>query len=474
MTAGLVDPSHLTDTSRGGLAELADFCADRRRGAHPAAVVEKARACLLYGLSVGIGSAHAELPWKVARAVDRLGAGGGPARRLLDGRALAPDAAAFANGSLLHARIQEDAHPAGHVGVVVLPAAIAAAESATATGADLLAAIVVGYEVALRIGRDHAADLSRRGFRTTSTYGAFGAAAAAARLWRLTAAQTADALGLAANTAAGLREFAIAGTEEYAVHAGSAARAGVAAAACALEGITAAPSTLAGEAGFFRAFAAPEIDYGYRLADRLGESFELMAIAFKPWPVCQFHRGIVRGLLVLRERANGSAPERVRIRMNPYEAEFFGVRSRGPFRAFSQTIMSAPFCAALAWHDGAVTFDGMHRFDDAEVLALVPRIEVDSDEACARYQPALEVFLADGRILEWAESDPVHAYDLTWPAAVEMTHALCEEVGVAREAAERLVDEVGGLADASSIRALVDAACAAAGVAARRRPVSRR
>ena len=290
----------------------------------------------------------------------------------------------------------------------------------------------------------------------------------------MTAAQTVDALGLAANTAAGLREFAIAGTEEYAVHAGSAARAGVAAAACALEGITAAPSTLAGEAGFFRAFAAPEIDYGYRLADRLGESFELMAIAFKPWPVCQFHRGIVRGLLVLRERANGSAPERVRIRMNPYEAEFFGVRGRGPFRAFSQTIMSAPFCAALAWHDGAVTFDGMHRFDDAEVLALVPRIEVDSDEACARYQPALEVFLADGRILEWAESDPVHAYDLTWPAAVEMTHALCEEVGVDRAAAERLVDEVGGLADASSIRPLVDAACAAAGAAARRRLVSRR
>ena len=121
MTAGRMETPRLTDTSRGGLAELADFCADRRRGAHPAAVVEKARACLLYGLSVGIGSAHAELPWKVARAVDRLGAGGGPARRLLDGRALAPDAAAFANGSLLHARIQEDAHPAGHVGVVVLP-----------------------------------------------------------------------------------------------------------------------------------------------------------------------------------------------------------------------------------------------------------------------------------------------------------------------------------------------------------------
>ena len=98
MTAGRMEIPRLTDTSRGGLAELADFCADRRRDAHPAAVVEKARACLLYGLSVGIGSAHAELPWKVARAVDRLGGGGGPARRLLDGRALAPDAAAFANG----------------------------------------------------------------------------------------------------------------------------------------------------------------------------------------------------------------------------------------------------------------------------------------------------------------------------------------------------------------------------------------
>ena len=149
-----------------------------------------------------------------------------------------------------HARIQEDAHPVGHLGVVVLPAAMAVAEQIHASGADLIAAVVVGYECALRIGRDHAADLSDRGFHTTSVYGPIGAAAAA-RLYRLAPDKVAHAMGLGMNLAGGLREFAAPGGEEYALQAGVAARNGVVAAACAREGLHAAGSVLDGTAGFF-------------------------------------------------------------------------------------------------------------------------------------------------------------------------------------------------------------------------------
>jgi 2-methylcitrate dehydratase PrpD len=113
----------------------------------------------------------------------------------------------------MHARTQEDAHPAGHVRVVIVPAALAVAEQANASANDLLAAIVVGYEVALRIGRDHVADASTRGLRSTPLYGVFGAAAATARLLRLDAPTSMHALALAANAAGGLREFVNAGTD---------------------------------------------------------------------------------------------------------------------------------------------------------------------------------------------------------------------------------------------------------------------
>ena len=212
--------SRLGPEATGAIGGLAEFVAEARLGDWSDEVRSKAKACLLYGLAVGAAGARTRLPRQVARMLDRTESAGGDggdgsAHRLRDGRRMAPGAAAFANAVLLHARIQEDAHPAGHVGVVVLPAALAAAEHTGADGEALLAGIVAGYETALRIGRGHAAAASRRGFRTTPLYGVIGAAAAAARLHGLATERTVDALALAANLAGGLREFAVAGTDEY-------------------------------------------------------------------------------------------------------------------------------------------------------------------------------------------------------------------------------------------------------------------
>lgn len=453
--------------SRADLTPLAEFASGLELRALPAPVVEKAKACLLYALAVGVASVGTAAPARAARALDREGAGGS-ATRLLDGRPVPPGTAALANAVLFHSRVQEDAHPAGHLGVVVVPAALALAEDRQARGAELLAAIVAGYEVALRIGRDHAAALSARGFRTTPAYGVFGAAAAAARLGRLDAERTAHALALSASFAGGLREFASAGSGEYAFQVGIAARDGLTAALLAAEGAEAARSILYGEAGFFGAFAGGSGDYGRRLAERLGEEFEMLRVGYKPYPVCQFHRGIVRGLLALRQQASGAALRSLQVRMHPFEAGFFGVRHAGPFRSFSQTFMSAPFCAALAWARGAVTLAGLHAFGDPEVLETVPRIEVCGDQTRPRYRPLLALTLDDGRTLEWEETAGEDAYRLMWPEAVGMTEALAAEAGVPAEVSLRLVRAAGALESAASPRALVEAACAAAAAAAAR------
>ena len=289
----------------GAIVGLARFVAEARLGDWPDAVRSKAKACLLYGLAVGAAGARTRLPRGVARMLDRTETrgGDGSAHRLLDGMPAAPGAAAFANAVLLHARIQEDAHPAGHVGVVVIPAALAAAEHTGADGEALLAGVVAGYETALRVGRGHAAAASRRGFRTTPLYGVIGAAAAAARLHGLPAERTADALALAANLAGGLREFAVAGTDEYVLQAGSAARSGLTAAWCAVEGMHGASTILEGPAGFLRAYGGEPGGADPCLAEGLGTSFEMMAVTGKRWPVCQFHRGVVRSVIALRAAA---------------------------------------------------------------------------------------------------------------------------------------------------------------------------
>jgi 2-methylcitrate dehydratase PrpD len=439
------------------LRDLADFTAATSLATVPAAIVEKAKSCLLYGISVGIATVGAEQPHDAARALDAED-DGAPARgatRLIDGASRGAGAAAFANAVLFHARCQEDAHPAGHVGAVVLPAALAATEHRDCSGADLISAIVAGYEVALRIGRDHAADLSIRGFRTTPAYGVFGAAAAAARIARLDGARTMDALGLAANVAAGLREFVQAGSEDFPYQAGFAARNGITCASLAAAGVRSAPTALSGAAGFFAAFAGDLPKYGARLTHELGLSFEMDTIAYKPYPICQFHRGIVRGLCELRREAAGVPMAKIDIHLNPIEAEFWGVRYAGPFRRFPQTFMSAPFCAALAWSSGSVTFAALHDFDAAAVLALIPRIKVIADERCGRYRPSLSVDLGDGRALRWNEATGADAYRLDWTIARQMARTLCAEAGVENSLIERLVESAAAVDQAEHIGYLV-------------------
>ena len=100
------------------LDDLARFAAAVDARTLPAGVVDKARACLLYGLAVGAAGVRGAQAQQAAQAV---GDAPGNATRFYDDARCGADAAAFANGTLFHVRVQDDAHPAGHVGVVVLP-----------------------------------------------------------------------------------------------------------------------------------------------------------------------------------------------------------------------------------------------------------------------------------------------------------------------------------------------------------------
>jgi 2-methylcitrate dehydratase PrpD len=443
----------------GSLDALARFAATSAVHALPIPVVDKAKACLLYAMAVGLACMRAEQP---AKAVHAFGTGAdGPSTRFLDDVACDPAHAAFANGTLFHARVQDDAHPAGHVGVVVVPATLAMAQATRATGADVIAALVSGYEVALRIGRDHTTDLSARGFRTTPVYGAFGAAAAASRLLHLDETRTAHALALAANMAAGLREYAEAGSEDYAYQAGFGAHAGILAARLAAAGATSSASALEGKGGFFRAYGEPGKRYDARLDADLGNAFEILDVTCKPYPICQFHRGVVQGALALRDAARAVPLEALTIRMHPFEANFFGVRFAGPFESFPQTFMSAPFCAALAFARGAVTLAGLTDFTAADVNALVGRTTVIADEHRPRYAPVLEAQLADGSKHAWSEGGHPQSYALTWPVACAMAASLGAEAGVTGADIDALTAAANDIPRAPTLDPLLDAMRAA-------------
>jgi len=440
------------------LCELARFSSLTSCTSLPASIVEKARALLLYGVGVGVASTGAPGVTRSLAALRAECGAGGAATCIADGSRLPPGAAAFVNAVLFHVRIQDDAHPAGHMGTVILPAVLAIAEARGCTGARLLEAIVSGYEVSLRVGRDHARDLSERGFRTTPIYGAIGAAAACARVLGLDAQQTLHALALTTHATAGLRQFADAGTDEFPYQAGFAARSGMTSALLAAHGVAGTESALTGRAGLFRAYGRADRDYGARLLERLGTYYEIENVTYKPYPGGQFHRGVIRGFAELRGDLPADAVESARVHLHPFEANYLGLAYKGPFSTYSQAFFSVPFCAALAWLHGTVTFAGLHRFEDPAILGFVARTEVVSDDARERYKPCIRLRFRNGTTAEWLDRAGEEGYELTWHTAHTMVDALCRESGCSRASTGAFVETVRRVASLGTVEPLISAA----------------
>ncbi|TCR62999.1 MmgE/PrpD family protein [Bosea sp. BK604] len=179
-----------------------------------------------------------------------------------------------------------------HTGSVVVAAAIAATRYRPVPFDTVLAAIAVGYDVAVRLGVI-AGPSHYRYFHTTATCGAIGAAAAASVVLGLSRDQIRNAIGIAATSASGLWEGI--STEAIGLkhmHSGFAAERAVRSARLAGLGLKASPASLDGQKGFLNALDA-EADGGdgldakdrYGLHD-LGQRWSILRNIFKRYPFC--------------------------------------------------------------------------------------------------------------------------------------------------------------------------------------------
>jgi 2-methylcitrate dehydratase PrpD len=191
----------------------------------------------------------------------------------------------------------------------VLPPALALAERARRSGADLMLAYQVGVEVECKVAEAILPRHYQTGFHSTATCGSIGSAAAAAKLLGLDREATRRALSIGATQAGGLRENF--GTMTKPFHAGRAAENGVVAAEMAALGLTASPNGLEADRGFFRAAGggfSPEMIDG-----KLGNpwTFAFPGVSIKPHPSGSLtHPGmaVMMGLIVKHD----IRPERVK------------------------------------------------------------------------------------------------------------------------------------------------------------------
>lgn len=327
-------------------------------------------------------------------------------------RLSAPNAA-LVNGANTHGLDFDDghthasAHPAG----AVFPAILAAAEQHGRSPRDILLAATIGYDVMVRIAAAMHPGSARRGWHNTAIGGVFGATAAVSSLLGLDAAQTRNALGLAASFAGGIREYLDDGAEIKRLHPGKAARDGLLCAEFARRGITGPAQALEGRYGFFNVFVGGEVKWD-RLFEALGERYEIEGAYFKPYPCCRHYHAAIDGVLDLRAQQGFAPAEVARIDIGLYAVGVHGHDHKHCDNLLDAQ-MSAPCAAALAVVDGGIA---AHNFlPDSlarpEVRRLIEASDTRIDPECERVYPgrrsgAVRLTLRDGRVFEQRVLDP--------------------------------------------------------------------
>lgn len=434
--------------------QLAAFIAKTSVRDIPGAVIARAKVSLLHDFAMTLAGRRVETT--AHGLVRQLWSVPGEATVLWDGSKASLEGAAFANAALMHARAQDDTHPAStsHPGAAVIPTALATAEARGRTGAEFLTACVLGYEAIGRIGRDMDHLVTPSGFRPATLFGVFGAATAAAKLLGLDAAATASALGFAAHLAGGLGQVWAESSPEWALQLGFTARNGVTSALAAQNGAVASRQILEGPMGFCHAYAGASTA-AENATDRLGEIWQISEATVKFYPVCAILQGPVDKMLELSRAHDLAAAdvEQVVLELNPFEANYPGTDNPGPYTTHTATMMSGQFCVGLALCNREVTIDGMLRFDDAQVNSLATRVRVVGDDKLALRSCRLKIRTTDGRLIAGDIDSPVGRPSFDEAAA--FVRRLMPEMSVGPSAVERLIDTVARIENVPSVEPLL-------------------
>jgi 2-methylcitrate dehydratase PrpD len=373
--------------------KLAQFVAVTRWDDLPAPVTDQAKRSLMNFFAAALTGCRDRT---IEIALQTLAAFSGGRQATIVGRRERIDAlgTAFLNAAGANVLDFCDTHvpTAIHPTAPVAPALLALAELESVSGRDLLLALVLGQEIECRIGLAVSPSHYNRGWHITSTCGVFGAAAGTGKLLRLEAAQMVWALGHAATQSSGLCECL--GTPAKSVSVGNAARNGLWSALLASKNFDGPAEPLCGVQGYYGALnEAPKSSF---LTDGLGESWEIMATAYKPYP-CGFVIHPVLDCVLDWRRDNPQARvERVVVTGNPLLA---ARTDRPNISTGRESQVSVQHAVAAALVTGKA---GVDQFTDAcvndpAVLALRGKVEVVQDEKFATVAAEVAIETADGK-----------------------------------------------------------------------------
>ena len=365
--------------------------------------------------------------------------------------------AALVNGITSHTFDFDDTHlktiihPAGPVASALL----ALAEVTGATGRQVIDALVLGIDVACRIGNCIYPDHYDRGWHITGSTGSVGAAAGCARLLGLDERHTAWALGIAASQPIGMREQF--GTMTKPFHPGAAARAGLTSALLAKNGFTASSKALEAPRGYIQT-VSPKRDWG-EITGELGKRFEISFNTYKPFACgIVIHPTIDAATQLRAQGVRAEDVERVELKVHSLVLELTGKKEpqdglQGKFSVYHG------FAAGLVFgRAGEGEYDD-HIVTREDVVALRRKVVATVDDSIDEASADVTTILKDGRSVHVFVEHAIGSLErpMTDADLEGKFHGLADPVLGASKAGE-LIATCWRVGDTRDLRALVDLA----------------
>jgi len=385
---------------------LAAWIEGLRPGGIPEAARREAENTVIDTIGLSVAALETDYGQAVRKAFDQRGAC--TVFGLAEGFESA--AAAVINGTCGHGEDYDNTYEGCpvHSGVVIVPALFAAGELMQLPARDVAKGVVVGIEVACRLGLVAQKAVHAAGFHPTAILGCLGAAAGVAAAMGQDRAQIRDSLGVAGSMASGIIEYLADGTWTKRMHPGWAAQAGLRAAQMGAAGFRGPATVFEGTHGLFSAFA-PSITPDFApLTGELGTRWETARVAFKPYACGTMTQPYVD--CAVRLRRQGVKPENVKsIVCEVGEGtvhrlwEPLADKQRPPTAYAAK--FSSPYCVAAGLIHGDAglaqfTEDAVRNPRALELAGKVGYVIDPDNEYPANYTGHIRAELMDGRVVE--------------------------------------------------------------------------
>jgi len=378
------------------LEQLSKFIVELNLNKVPKEVIETTKLCVLDSFAVAVGASKDELIENIINDYKSIYFVNNENDVHVWGHniKLPVVQAAFLNSLMGHRLELDDVHTNSktHIGTVVVPTAICLAQYLNSTNAEFLESVICGYETMSRIGMGFGVSSHRnKGWHVTSTAGTFGAAAVAAKLFKLDETKTTHALGMAGTQSFGLWAFLEDSASSKILHPARAASSGIEAAILAKAGMTGPKSILDAKDGSL--FKAMSDNYDLSLVTKdLGAVYEILNLDNKPYPCCRSTHCAIDSALYLKNNYRIDIDLIKEIKVDTYLVGYkqcgLTEGSKNP-KTPTEAKFSTPYTVAAALVDGQVTLEHFkeENIKNSKIQMLLNKVMVRANEEFTNRYP---------------------------------------------------------------------------------------